>query len=37
VNAGFLMIVDPSKKARRYQLTEKYEMLVAANKNGHLF
>lgn len=29
VNAGFLLIVDPSKKSRRYQLTEKYETHVA--------
>lgn len=28
VDDGFLMIVDPSKKARRYQLAEKYERLV---------
>lgn len=30
VDAGFLMIADPSKKARRYRLTEKYEKLIAA-------
>jgi len=29
VDAGFLMIADPSKKARRYQLAEKYEALIA--------
>jgi Fic family protein len=29
VDAGFLMIADPSKKTRRYQLTEKYEQLIA--------
>lgn len=27
VNTGFLIIVDPSKKTRRYQLAEKYESL----------
>lgn len=32
VDDGFLMIVDPSKKARRYQLTEKYEKLVSAQQ-----
>ena len=30
VHAGFLLIVDSSKKARRYQLAEEYEKLVAA-------
>ena len=32
VEEGLLMIVDPSKKARRYQLTEKYEKLIAAQQ-----
>lgn len=30
VGTSFLTIADPSKKARRYQLTEKYEALIAA-------
>lgn len=30
VDGDFLMVADPSKKARRYQLTEKYETLIAA-------
>ena len=32
VDVGFLMIADPSKKAWRYQLTEKNEKLVAARQ-----
>jgi transposase len=27
---GFLVIADPSKKARRYRLAEKYEGIIAA-------
>ena len=30
VNSGFLLVIDPSKKARRYQLTEEYEKLMTA-------
>ncbi len=29
VDGDFLMVADPSKKSRRYQLTEKYESLTA--------
>lgn len=29
VGAGFLTVIDPSKKRRRYQLTDKYEALIA--------
>lgn len=31
VNAGFLMIADPSKKARKYRLAETYEALITKN------
>lgn len=34
VDADFLMIADPSKKKRRYQLAEKYETLIAAKVIG---
>lgn len=30
VNDGFLITADPSKKRRRYQLVEKYEVLIAS-------
>ncbi len=36
VAAGFLVIADPSKKARRYQLADRYEALVADQGGGRL-